>query len=153
MQTYVHGQYDQAHHSGKDSLGRSLLTGRRYLLSQPGAKSIRVTITEDESTGDQCFSLEDGSGQQRVEECAIDCTLSLVIDDGHVSDSLMTVVASLLAEAHGSRAQLTSIETRLCQQLGCQPGDGSETWDAISSAVRDGLGTAFDLAQLGQVSA
>ncbi len=151
MQTYVHGEADQVHHSGRDSMGRSLMAGGRYQLGQPGKASKTVVIVEDESTGDLYLKIEgdcESARLQRVDECAVDCSFSLVIDDGQVDDLLLVRIQELLTEAAGSRLHLAAIETKLSQQLGCDPGDGSDTWNAISSAVRDGLGTPFDLAQL-----
>jgi hypothetical protein len=145
-----HDEHDQVHHSGRDSYGRPLAAGVSYLLSQPGKPSRTITISEDPSTGDQAFAVGADNRMQRVEDCAVDCTFSKVIAAGEVDDALLGQIHLILGEAASARQQLSTIERGLAQLLGCEPGDMSHTWDSICAAVRDGLGTPFDLAQLSQ---
>jgi hypothetical protein len=149
--SYEHDEHDQVHHAGRDSYGRPLVAGVSYLLSQPGKPSRTVTISEDTSTGDLAFSVGADQRMQRVEECAADCTFSKVIAEGQVDDVLLGQIHLILGEAAQARQQLDTIERRLSRMLGCEPGDASPAWDAISFSVRDGMGTPFDLAQLSQL--
>lgn len=148
---YEHDEHDQVHHNGRDSYGRPLSAGLSYMLSQPGKPSRTITISEDPSTGDLAFAVGSDQRMQRVEECAADCTFSKVIAEGQVDDLLLGQIHLVLGEASQARQQLAAIERDLSRMLGCEPGDCSPTWDAISSAVRDGMGTPFDLAQLSQL--
>jgi len=63
---------------------------------------------------------------------------------GTLADRLQTVLRSA-AEAC---ERLADCEHTLCVFLGCRRGDGSDTWDAISRAVRDGVGNGVDLAKM-----
>lgn len=150
--SYEHDEFDQVHHSGRDSFGRPLQAGVNYMLSQPGKPSRTITISEDPSTGDLAFAVGSAKQQmQRVEECAVDCTFSKVIAEGQVDDVLLGQIQASLGEAATARQQLAYIERGLAIKLGCEMGDCSPAWDAISAAVRDGRGTPFDLAQLSQL--
>lgn len=135
-------------HSGKDSMQRTLVAGQKYYFSQPGRATQVVQIFEDESTGDLAFQATH-NGQRsmyRVDECSQHCTFSRQL--GTADDNLVEKIEHSLKQASQARRQLSAIETDIASCLNCYPGDGSETWDAISACVRDGLGTAFDLAQL-----
>ena len=152
MRTYVHGVHDQVHHSGKDTLGRSLQAGKRYLLSQPGQRSKRVSIVEDESTCELYLRLEgegsDGDGRlQRVDECSCDCGFSQILQDD-INEVLQATIADQLTRAATARQDLAHTEQLICNMLGCEVGDMTTISDTITAAVRDGLGTAFDLVQM-----
>jgi len=143
--------YDEAVqvcHSGRDSLQRSLQAGQNYYLLQPGRAAQRVQIVEDESTGDLSFdAVHDGKKSRfRVEDCSQHCIFSHCIGD--VDTGLLDALEELTKEAEEARRRLTLIELDLCFRLGCTAGDGSDTWDMISACVRDGVGSAHDLAQV-----
>ena len=151
MAVYVHNEDDQVHHSCRDTLGRALAAGRRYYLSQPGKATRMVTLVEDESTCDLYLKVQGSDGterMQRVDECAVDCTFSLQLSAEPIDEVLQAAVADCLARAASARQELAIAEQSLCNMLGCEVGDMTGISDAITSAVRDGLGTAIDLVQI-----
>jgi hypothetical protein len=147
--SYVHGEHDQVHHSGRNTLGQSLKAGSSYRLSQPGKVSIDVMVDEDPSTGDLYFKIKGKSdSMQRVEECSIDCTFSEIVGDGNVDEVLHASITEQLSRALAARQELAIAEQLICNLLGCDVGDLSEVSDAVTTAVRDGMGSAFDLVQM-----
>lgn len=152
MVAVSHDTYDQVHHAGRDSYGRPLVAGATYFLSRPGKPTQSVTVVEDPSTSDLSFDHIDTANRKvrmRVEECSVDCIFSRACENGQDPDfAMLDAIDQKLREAASARQELASVERSLCSSLGCSAGDGSHLWDAISAAVRDGMGTPCDLAQL-----
>jgi hypothetical protein len=136
--------------SRRDVSGRLVAAGR-YMLTQPGKRPTLVQIIEDDSTDLWIQSQPDGSNgtaSQRIEELAEDVQFHLV--GGALVGGFVDVpdVQGLLQTAADLRQGLRVCEDELCHLLGCQTADGTELADAIQSAVRDGVGSAFELVAL-----
>lgn len=146
QQQIEHDTDNQAPHSGRDSYGRSIVAGT-YMMTRPGAKPIRVEITEDEISGDLAFptSVDGSQVMQRVEECACDVTFSKISAAANEADEKLEAIRVILQGADEARRDLAELEQELAALLGCAVADNSPLSDAVCAAVRDGMGTPFDL--------
>lgn len=143
-----HTESAQVCHPGRDSLDRPLVAGQYYFFIQPGRVTQRVQVREDASTGDLYFQANHNGTKTtfRVDDCSQHCKFSRVAGATPDDELICDITRWILAAQH-ARNHLAQSEMELCGLLGCVPGDGSESWEIISSCVRDGLGTAYDLAQ------
>lgn len=138
-------QTETAIHSGRDSLNRPLTDGRYVLIH--GANRELVTVQVDPEL--DCPIILIRGRPHRMEDMDPGAIFSRLVRSGESpAPSKLRLVEDFLTSARSYREGLGRIESGLAEQLGCQAGDGSEIWDAISAAVRDGLGTAVDLLDL-----
>ena len=140
-------QTELAVHSGKDSLQRPLVAGKTYLAKRVGV-FLCVETFEDDCGTLWLSGLEPRA--VRIDELDPGTVLSRI--DGSTSEltechAIGQIDKALNLAAH-AREHLRVCENELCSVLGCTSGDGSPVWDAISAAVRDGMGTAVDLLDL-----
>jgi hypothetical protein len=138
---------ETATHSCRDTFCRPIEPGRQYAV-RIGAEIRTADAWEDDFAELWLSGVEDRA--VRVSELPPEAQLSRL--DNCTAEEASFVGASsieiLLRSAAAARQLLSSLESQLCTQLGCTAGDGSELWDGISSAVRDGRGTAIDLLDL-----
>jgi hypothetical protein len=69
----------QVTHSLRDSAGRPLMDGKRYLMTSPGCKPVHVIVSEDNMNFDVWFRPvgQPDASPQRVDELAADVELEL----------------------------------------------------------------------------
>lgn len=130
-----------------------------YILTQAGQRQQLVKVFEDDTTGDLLFrcTVNGQEVTQRVDELAEDVAFhriqrgSDVAPPGWVPSggaSMVDDIGQLLNDAASSRQHLRIIEDEINGMLGSQTGDGSELADAVMAAVRDGVGSSIELADL-----
>jgi hypothetical protein len=140
---------NHAYHRGRDSYGRSIGAGT-YMLTRPGCKPVRVEVTEDEISGDLAFQINaDGQlVQQRLEECSIDCVFSR-LDRRPLTgdDAVIEQIRLILCRGDELRRGMLDCERELAAILRTTVGDMTPTSDAVCAAIRDGIGTPYDLLQ------
>ncbi len=122
-----------------------------YILTQPGQRQQLVTVFEDDSSDLYLRCKVNGQDvTQRVDELAEDVSFHRIQrgSDIEAGRSLVEDLGQLLADAASSRQHLRIIEDEANGLLGSQSGDGSELADAVMAAVRDGVGSAIELADL-----
>ncbi len=130
---------------------RPVGTGK-YILTQPGKKQVLVDVIEDDVS--DLFICHKVNGQdvtQRVDELADDVSFHRIQRGSEFeagSSSLVDDLNQLLTDAASSRQHLRILEDEINGLLGSQSGDGSEVADAVLAAVRDGVGSAIELADL-----
>lgn len=124
-----------------------------YILTQPGQRSQMVTVFEDEDSTD-LFIRSKVHGQevsQRIDELAEDVCFHRVQSGEPIKTvgwSMVADLGTLMNDAAASRQHLRLIEDEMNHLLGSQTGDGSELSEAVMAAVRDGVGSAIELADL-----
>lgn len=122
----------------------------KYILTQPGKKQALVDVIEDDVN--DLFIRSKVNGQevtQRLDELADDVSFHRIARGSEIqSGSLVDDLNQLLADASSSRQHLRILEDEVNGLLGSQSGDGSELADAVMGAVRDGVGSAIELADL-----
>ncbi len=132
---------EAARHSGRDSLGRSLVDGAMYYATIDGVtRSCRVCTAFGQigfRIGDDFVCLS------QIEPSVVFSRATRTHDRVQ-----MAHVHAALDRARAFREELARLESVLAHELGCDRGDGSPLWDGISAAVRDGMGTAVDLLEL-----
>lgn len=149
---------NHSYHKCRDCYGRPMEPGT-YMLTKSGQRSVRVTVSTDELTGDLGFTAsgEGGAVQQRVEDCAADVVFSRINStagenpEAGEAEAKLTSMYQILQGAEEARRDLDELETELAAVMGCEVGDGSPIADAVMAAVRDGNGTPAQLLQHLQV--
>lgn len=133
---------ETAAHSGVDSLGRSVTTGK-YVVTTHGQRHL-VDITEDTDSGSLGFEVK--GARYALEELHPAAVLSRL---DHLAQlprpSVVLNLHAALARARAFREELARIERALADELGCQVADGSVLADGIMAAVWDGTGSEVDL--------
>lgn len=144
--------YESAAHSGRDTLGRSLKDGAKYVVLAINKKPVIVTAMVD-AVSDVVMVAAESGPMQRIDEVDPNVQFSLLTTGSELlaaaSDSTeWNEIETMLRRARDARQVLNDVERWLCAYVGQHPGDGYPESDMITAAVRDGVGCAMDIFQL-----
>jgi len=139
--------------SRRDASCRAVVAGS-YVLTRQGAKPVQVTVFEDPTTSDLIMRSADGC--VRIDDLDQDLLFHRVPSVGDLPSVVAAFncgsdaveVGMLLAQASELRQTMRVIEDHVNQLLGSETGDGSSLADAVMAAVRDGVGSSIELADL-----
>jgi hypothetical protein len=131
----------------RDASLRRIVAGN-YMLTRAGEKPVLVSVFEDPESCELMLRAKGVEAVQRVDEIDEAAVFHRVGGDAADVGNVAVQVGMLLAEAVDLRQNLRLVEDGVNQLLGSQTADGSELSDAVCAAVRDGVGSAIELADL-----
>jgi hypothetical protein len=132
-----------------DSNGNPLVEGRKYAVRRAHQKASVVVRVEYDV--DQDLMLARQMSNKSITYVVDDIDPTAIFEPVNEEAATALAVSDFMnncdAEAGKLRQAMDELEARVCSVVGCDVGDGSETFDAVSAWLRDGAASVEEVLQ------